>query len=171
MSISHKAFAFDWKTFESDELHTLIVQALESEQLLPLIRYIENHRAKLKDPYKGKPLDLNWQEMLENRDINEYSDFALTHFYNPAADMGVAEEWTELDKLLSEAERLALLGFPIRSENNIFDPGRMGSYFQAPAQVSASLGIVNELAIEAIESYKELLKICCQSDLGVYVTF
>jgi hypothetical protein len=57
MSISHKAFAFDWKAFESDELYTLLVQALESREVLPLIRYIENYSAKLKDPYEGQPLD------------------------------------------------------------------------------------------------------------------
>jgi hypothetical protein len=43
MSMSHKAFAFDWKAFEGDELYKLLIQALESEEVLPLIRYIETH--------------------------------------------------------------------------------------------------------------------------------
>jgi hypothetical protein len=109
--------------------------------------------------------------MLGNRDVHEYGDFALTRFYNPATDLGVAEEWAEIDNLLSEADRLALLGFPLCSENNVFDPGRMGSYFQTPAQVSESLGIVNNLETKTVASFKELLKACRQSDLGVYVTF
>lgn len=169
--MSHKAFAFDWKAFENDELYTLLVQALESNEVLSLIRYIKNHRTELRDPYEGEPLEQTWQEMLENHDVNEYGDFALTRFYDPAADLGVAEAWMEIDDLLSEVDRGALLGFPIRSVNRVFDPGRMGSYFQTPDQVSKSLRIVNKLAIEAIQPFQELLVGCSQSGLGLYVTF
>lgn len=171
MSMSHKAFAFDWKAFESDELYTLLVQALESNEVLALNRYIENHCAELKDPYEGEPLDRTWQEILENCDIHEYGDFALTRFYDPAADRGVGCEWMEIDDLLFEADRGALLGFPISFENNVFDPGRMGSYFQTPDRVLESLRIVDALAIETVESFKQLLVDCSQSELGVYVTF
>lgn len=171
MSMSHKAFAFDWKAFESDELYTLLVQALESNKVLALSRYIENHCTELKDPYEGEPLDRTWQEMLENCDVHEYGDFALTRFYDPAADWGVGCEWMEIDDLLSEADRGALLGFSIRSENNVFDPGRMGSYFQKPDRVLQSLKVVNALSIEAVESFKKLLEDCSQSELGIYATF
>lgn len=171
MSMSHKAFAFDWKAFESDELYTLLVSALESDEVSSLIEYIENYRAELKDPYEGEPLAQNWQEMLENCDVNEYGDFALTRFYDPAADKGVAEEWMQIDDLLSKTDRVALLGFPICSANNIFDPGVMGTYFQTPEQVPESLSIVNQLALEAVESFKKLLEDCSQSGLGIYVVF
>lgn len=171
MSMSHKAFAFDWKAFERNELQMLLVEALESNEVSSLIRYIENHRTELRDPYEGEPLDQTWQKPLESRDVHAYGDFALTRFYNPAADMGVAEEWMEIDNLLSAADRGALLGFEIRSATNVFNPGRMGSYFQTPDQVSESLRVVDRLAIEAIEPFKELLEDCSQSGLGIYVTF
>jgi hypothetical protein len=171
MSMSHKAYSFDWKVFESDELYMLLVGALESNEVSSLIGYIENYRTELKDPYEGEPLARNWQEMLENHDVDEYGDFALTRFYDPAADLGVAEEWMEVDNLLSDPDRGAFLGFPIRCANNVFDPGRMGSYFQTPEQVTSSLIIVGELAIEAVESFKELLEDCSHKGLGIYVTF
>jgi hypothetical protein len=171
MSISHKAFAFDWNAFESDELYMLLFRALESDEVSSLIDYIDNHRAELKDPYEGEPLEPSWQELLENQDVHEYGDFALTRFYDPTADLGVAEKWMEIENLLSETDRGALLGFPICSGNNVFDPSLMGSYFQAPEQILESLSIVGELAIEAVESFKELLGNCIQSRLGIYVTF
>jgi hypothetical protein len=171
MSMSHKAFSFDWKEFESDELFRLLIGALQSNEVSSLIGYIENYHTELKDPYEGEPLDRNWQEMLANRDVYEYGDFALTRFYDPAADLGVAEAWIEVDNLLSEPERGAFLGFSIRCANNVFDPGRMGSYFQTPEQVSASLRIVGELGIEAVKSFKKLLEDCSQRGLGIYVTF
>jgi hypothetical protein len=171
MSMSHKAFAFDWKAFKSDELYALIIHALESNEPSPLARYIENHYLHLKDPYEGEPLGQTWQEILMNSDIQVYGDFALTHFYNPAADQGVAEAWMEIHALLSKTDRGALLGFSLCSVTNVFDPGLMGSYFQTPEQVSNSLKVVNKLAIKAIEPFKELLEECIQSELGIYVTF
>lgn len=171
MSMSHKAFAFDWRRFESDELYTLITRALESNQVACLVAYIEKHLPELKDPYEGVPLDQTWQELLDNRDVHEYSDFALTRFYDPAADLGVAEEWIEIDRSLTEAERGVFLGFPIHAAKTAFDPGRMGSYFQTPEQVSESLKIVNQLAITSIASFKRLLESCSQHRLGIYVTF
>jgi hypothetical protein len=171
MSMSHKAFSFDWKAFESDELFRLLIEALQSNEVSSLIGYIKNYHTELKDPYEGEPLDRNWREMLANHDVYEYGDFALTRFYDPAADLGVAEEWIEVDNLLADPDREAFLGFPIRCANNVFDPGRMGSYFQTPEQVSTSLIIVDKLAIEAVKSFKKLLEDCSQSGSGIYVTF
>lgn len=56
MSMTHKAYAFNWKAFEIDEfspLSPLLIQALESDDASSLIRYIENHRDSLKDPDEG----------------------------------------------------------------------------------------------------------------------
>lgn len=171
MLMSHKAFAFDWRRFESDELYPLIVSALESDEVACLIAYIEKYLTELKDPYEGEPLEQTWQELLENYDVHEYSDFALTRFYNPAADLGVAEAWLEIDNSLTETERGVFLGLPIHSTATVFDPGRMGSYFQTPEQVLNSLKIVAKLCIKPVESFKKLLEDCSQNRLGIYVTF
>jgi hypothetical protein len=109
--------------------------------------------------------------MLGNKNVQEYGDFALTRFYDPAMDLGVGEEWMEIDDSLSESNRSAFLGYPIHSKNNVFDPGYMGSYFQTPEQVAASLRNVIELAIETNESFQALLEDSNRSGLGIYVTF
>ncbi len=171
MSMSHKAYAFDWNTFECDELFTILIESLESNDVLPLAHYIKIHYTKLKDPYEGEPLTEIWQEMLEKKDTQEYGDFALTRFYDPAADMGIGEEWMEIDELLSEFNRGAFLGYSVHSKNNVFDPGHMGSYFQTPVQVSESLLKISELTIETTESFQSLLEDAALSGLGVYVTF
>ena len=36
MSMSHKAYAFDWRGFERDELYRILLAALESETPQPL---------------------------------------------------------------------------------------------------------------------------------------
>jgi hypothetical protein len=171
MSMSHKAYAFDWNAFDRDELSMILPRSLESDDVLPLIRYIDIHLGELKDPYEGEPLDETWQEMLGTKDVHEYADFALTRFYDPDTDLGIGEEWIEIDDSLSECNRNSLLGFPLRSNNNVFDPGRMGSYFQTPEQVLESLSSVKDLKIAALESFQALLADCSQRKLGIYVTF
>lgn len=64
-----------------------------------------------------------------------------------------------------------LMRFSISSSSNVFDPGRMGSYFQTSEQVLESLAIVRELEIPSIEPFQELLEECSQQGLGIYVTF
>jgi hypothetical protein len=171
MSMSHKAYAFDWNAFECDELFTILIESLESNDVLPLAHYIEIHRAEIKDPYKGELLTETWQEMLEKKDIQEYGDFAITRFYDPTIDMGIGEKWLEIEESLSDPNRGIFLGSPVHSKNNVFDPGYMGAYFQTPAQVSESLRKVSELATENIESFQSLLEDSNLRGLGVYVTF
>ncbi|PSB58491.1 hypothetical protein C7B77_04495 [Chamaesiphon polymorphus CCALA 037] len=169
--MAHKAYAFDWKAFEQDELFIILPRSLECDDVLSLVRYIQLHYAQLKDPYEGEPLDETWQEILENKDVHEYADFTLTRFYDPDRDLGIGEEWIEIDESLSECNRSILLGFPLCSKNNVFDPGRMGSYFQTPERVLDSLRNVRELKIDALESFQTLLEDCSQRRLGLYVTF
>jgi hypothetical protein len=60
-----------------------------------------------------------------------------------------------------------------------FDPGREGSYFQTPSQVSESLSRVRKFHLPGLEDYRrkslerftELLKECVESRSGLYVTF
>ncbi len=77
----------------------------------------------------------------------------------------------EIDESLPEFDRGLLLGSPLHSKNNIFDPGYMGSYFQTPEQVYESLQNMSELAIENTESFQALLEDSHRRGLGLYVTF
>lgn len=172
MSMSHKAYAFDWRAFEQDELRQVLVAALESGDPATIARYIETHREQIKDPYEGRPIERSWQAMLENRDVQEYGDFALTRFYDPTDDQGLAESWSEVDGILAEQDRPALLGFALGKPGLEFDPGRQGSYFQTPEQVVESLRRIERMGHrDTLNSYLQLLSRCAASDLGVYVTF
>jgi hypothetical protein len=177
--MSHKAYSFDWSRFECDELHGALWEALTTGDSAGLIRYIEAHRADVKDPYAGEPPGEDWQEMLENRDVHEYGDFALTRFYDPAEDCGLWDQWRDLDERLPQADRTALLGVPFGPPDAYFDPGRLGSYFQTPRQVVQSLARVRQVRLpdmeeherESLQQFEDLLAECAELRFGIYVTF
>jgi hypothetical protein len=172
VSMSHKAYAFNWRAFEKDELHHLLVAALESGDPATIVRYIETHREQIKDPYEGQPIEKSWQETLENRDVHEYGNFALTRFYDPANDQGIADCWLTVDAVIAEQDRQALLGVALGKLGHEFDPGRQGSYFQTPEQAVESLRRIEHIGhIDQLQPYVQLLRMCAVDDLGVYVTF
>jgi len=179
MPMSHKAYAFNWRVFERDELPGLLSRALETRDTAGLLAYVERNRQALKDPYEGNALAENWQDLLENQDVHEYGDFALTRFYDPAADRGLGYSWNKIDGVLPEPDRPALLATPLGPPRNRFDPGRYGSYFQAPERVAESLALVRgvdlrgleELDRRSLEQFKGLLEECVAAGLGLYVTF
>ena len=109
MSMSHKAYAFDWSAFARDELHGILLDALSSGDTNGLIRYIEANQDHLKDLYEGGPLS-DWKNVLENFDVHEFGDFALTRFYDPEKDSGLEKDWLAIDEHLPEADRAVLLG-------------------------------------------------------------
>jgi hypothetical protein len=177
--MSHKAYAFDWSSFERDELHGILLDSLSTGDPAGLIRYIDAHLDDLKDPYEGDQLDEDWRKMLENRDVHEYGDFALTRFYDPAEDGGIADQWRVIDKWLAEADQEAFLGTPLGQAGAYFDPGRQGSYFQTPRQVVNSLARARRFKLpdlqdyqrESLERFKGLLAECVETESGLYVTF
>jgi hypothetical protein len=170
MSMYHKAFVFDWAAFEREFLG-LLVSALEEKETARLTAFIEANIETLSDPYEGEPLIEGWQSLLENKDVHELADFALTRYYDPAEDCGLGYDWTSLDDLLSPSARAALLGNSLGPEGNRFDPGRMGSYFQTPEEVVQSLAILRPLTAKSSQRFRALLNSCSQQGLGLYVTF
>src|SRR5207302_666883 len=92
MPMHHKAFVLDHAGFLR-ELGEVLYRALATGDCGPLVRFIEAHRGSLTDPYEGEPLEASWESMLETRDAHQYGDFALTRFYDPRADDGLAYEW------------------------------------------------------------------------------
>lgn len=168
----HKAFSFNWKAFET-ELKVIIEVALRSNKTNELEAFIERQRKILQDPYEGTPLPKNWHSKMESRDVQEFADFALTGFYDPLNDCGVAENYVIMSDQLPKQAANALLGFPLGEQEKLFDPGQMGSYFQDLSQVEKSLKILSPLTddLHEIKMFVELLENCLAKDLGLYVTF
>lgn len=170
VGMSHKAYAFDWWSFELD-LHPLLHLALVTNDTTELEAFIDAHREQLTDPYEGNPLPEDWQAALGNRDVHELGDYALTHYYTPASDNGVGGAWFELSDQLPELALNSLLGFSVGPREHLFDPGRYGSYFQTPSQVRQSLSVLRPLGIPELTWFVELLERCTAEGRGVYVTF
>jgi hypothetical protein len=170
--MSHKAYAFDWRRFRDDALYQALLASLRSGDPAPVAQYIQLHRDEIRDPYAGQPLAPDWQATLSNADVHEYGDFALTRFYDPAADQGIAESWSAVESALPNDDRAALLGFALGEPGHEFDPGRQGSYFQTHEQAIASLRRVERFQRpDEVAPYATLLRTCVAAGLGTYVTF
>lgn len=166
--MEHKAFAFDWNAFQGD-LAPVLREALSSDAEAELAAFIERHRQSLTDPYEGEPLPEDWSSLMDNRDVQEHGDFALTHYYSPTDDFGIGGSWLALADSFPAAH--ALLGTPFGPEHRLFDPGRMGSYFQAPDTVNKSLRELSNADRPELSDFVNLLENCRTGGMGVYVTF
>jgi hypothetical protein len=89
VSMSHKAYAFDWSAFVRDELHDILLDALSSGNERGLVRCIEANRDYINDRYQGGRLSDDWKDRLGNYDVHEFADLALTRFYDPMEDYGI----------------------------------------------------------------------------------
>ena len=134
MSMSHKAFVFDYDGFQS-ELRGLLEHSLQTGNAALLNEFINARRSELKDPYEGEPLDEGWESLLECKDAHQYGDFALTLYYGPSCDIGLGTDWQSIREALTleGIGNQALIGEPVGPASRPFDPGKMGSYFQSPA--------------------------------------
>jgi hypothetical protein len=168
--MEHKAYAFEWSAFDVN-LHPLLVVALTTNDTTGLLAFIGQHFAQLKDPYDGDLLSVDWRENLGNRDVQEYGDYALTLFYDPAECSGIGCDWAGLSDELPQHAADAMLGFPVGPTENLFDPGRYGSYFQTPGQVQVSLKALQPNSCPQLARFMELLERCVIKQQGVYVTF
>ncbi len=139
MSMDHKAYVFDYEAF-NNELRPVLEESLRSGEVGPLLGFIREHFAELKDPHEGEPLEENWQDLLTYEDPQEYGEFALTKYYEPSEDLGVSTDWMELEELLvAEVEQGTdlTMGDTVGPRGNVFDPGRMGSYFLTAGEVES----------------------------------
>src|SRR5262245_62121374 len=122
MSMSHKAFGFDWNAFDRD-LAVILLAALDSEDGTELAEFIDQEREQLTDPYNGYPLPEDWRSVLEAGDLQELADFALTRCYRVREDHGIGSGWLGVSETLSAAQSAALLGAPFGIGDRMFDPG------------------------------------------------
>jgi hypothetical protein len=175
MSMTHKAFVFDYEAFES-ELKEILEAALDLNEIEGLENFITLNINSLTDPYEGECLSENWDVMLEYRDPHEYGDFALTKFYNPIEDIGLGYDWIEIQDLLS-GEYISILGNLIGKDNNYFDPGKMGSYFQSLRMVTENKSKIDILMNNKSAYIASLAPVACMFDAaivlnkGLYISF
>ena len=176
--MDHKAFVFDHARF-SHELAGLLASSLESGSVAGLRRFVGDQLSDLKDPYEGQPLAADWESLLETRDAHQYGDFALTKYYDPADDLGLGRDWERIRSMLTKplnGDVRLFLGVPFGPKNNLFDPGKLGSYFQSPQMARQHLAQLHPLrSIPGLgEVLPEVLRIFEQAalqDRGLYITF
>ena len=173
--MEHKAFLFDFEHFLRD-LAPILERSLNKSETAELRDFIEKNRSTLTDPYEGDPLDENWEELIETKDPHQYGDFAMTKYYRPDQDRGLGKDWEQIQKLLldhRDESSKAILGTPLGPQTNLFDPGKMGSYFQSLESARGSLAVLERKASQdiAIGDFIELLRDAVEARLGIYVTF
>lgn len=180
MSFEHKAFIFDFSAF-TRELKPLLESSLCSGDFDKVRNFIVDNKSVLVDPYEGEPLGETWEDMIEDRDIHQYGDFALTKYYSPTDDQGLGGEWETFQESISNFRKLdfsPFLGLPLGVDGNFFDPGKMGSYFQTEDEVGESLIKIKEVdwelgneLLDSLKGYTELLERAAREKKGIYVTF
>ena len=191
--MDHKAYVFDYNAFMS-ELSGMLMDALSTRQTDSLVKFIEGNLDSVTYPYgtmpdqetwrdvvePGDPLDESWQALVETPDAHTYGDFALTKFYDPADDIGLSHDWDEVETMLDSELGHAyymVLGTPFGPRHELFDPGKMGSYFQSPAEVKEHLSQLESLIGKKKELAPylgvviEMFRLAAAQGKGLYVTF
>jgi hypothetical protein len=171
MSFDHKAFSIDWRGFQSD-LAPILYQALSTGDARGLVTFVDSNLVNCADPYEGDALEVTWRNTLESGGVQEVADFALTKFYDPGANHGLSNSWLDLEQGLPPGARGALLGTAFGpSDEALFDPGLMGSYFQTPEEVRESLALLEPLPDIELAEFVSLLRAIVDEGQGLYVTF
>jgi hypothetical protein len=173
--VEHKAFVFDFTGFDG-ELRSILEKALEDHSVEGLASFIDENLGSLTDPYEGEPLSDTWREAIEAPDAHQCGDFALTKYYSPREDIGLGYGWEKVQELLLEqlGNDAPLLGSTVGPPGNLFDPGKMGSYFQSGPQVEMNLQALTRLRVSGdVAASVERLRTTLESAVGrgLYVTF
>lgn len=170
MSMCHKAYALNYEAF-AIELAPILYRALQTGRADELTALIDANHPSLTFPWEAAPLPADWRSVLERGDPHELGDLALTKYYATAEDYGLQEHWLPAGQNLPQRLRACLLGEPFGPTNNLFDPGRMGSYFQSAAVAAQSRRWLVGRTESELERFVELLEQVVQSNQGLYVTF
>jgi hypothetical protein len=175
--MEHKAFVFDYESFDR-ELRAILEDALRSGDFTGLVSFINVNLGDLRDPYEGQPLGADWEAMIETQDSHQYGDFALTKYYNPIADIGLGVAWENFQELIANDPVLTespILGSTIGPEEDPFDPGKMGSYFQSAQQARQNYRFLSNLAqkesSQDLNRAVEMLSEAVDAKTGLYITF
>lgn len=169
--MEHKAYIFDYDKFKIELLDSLVL-SLETGDYSQLKIFITKNIYYLRDPYEGESLHKDWEKMIETFDPHQYGDFAITKYYDPSKDIGLGADWESIHELTAGQfvpSESPILGTPIGPKDNLFDPGKMGSYFQSAAQVKKNLIFIRTLA--ETEPVEKMLANAASLNMGLYVTF
>lgn len=150
--MEHKAFVFDINGF-NEKLSALIIEAGLREDTVQLEEFIDHNLGVICSPYTGELLDNNWRSELENGDVQEVADFCMTCFYNPQDDMGLSYSWDAVLQVLKTLKtklpsEYYILGNPLKQDNFVLDPGRMGTGFVKAEDIPIIYRDVKELKEE-----------------------
>lgn len=178
--MEHQAFLFDWNSF-AKELSALLDNSLKTDNREMLIVFIKTMLNHLKDPYTGELLGSTWQDTLEIKDVHHYGLLALTKYYDPFHNIGLGYNWIRIQDLLENANiesalvSSIVLGEPFGPEDNYFDPGKMGTYFQSEKQVNQNLQKLHKIAKQnphlsnALEDLLQMLTLATESHQGLVI--
>ena len=170
MSMCHKAYALSHSSFVA-ELGPVLYEALRTGRDAGLRCFIESNLSSLTFPWEGQPLPADWSSVLEYNDVHGVGDLALTKYYDAEGDAGLQEHWMTIEIGLSESARRCLLGPPFGPAGTLFDPGRMGSYFQSAEEAVRSRAALVGHEQPGLEPFLALLDEVVSSGKGLYVTF
>jgi hypothetical protein len=178
MSMEHKAFLFNYDEFTAT-LAPILFAALANNDIQPLMRYIEENREHLKDPYEGDPLDPQWMDLVEPMDAHQLGDFALTRFYSPTEDIGLGYTWEasleNVRREVNEDAEAIILGEPFGPSSHPFDPGKMGSFVRSREIVHRQRATVAQVMKEhhsgTVADVERLLSRPDDTRRGLYVTY
>jgi hypothetical protein len=180
MPVEHRAFLFNWTAFNED-LRVILEPALYSGDIDELIAFIRQHMVNLRDPYSRQRLEGDWETKLRFRDVQELGDVAMTEYYDPRADIGLGVESERLEELYDAFginpafAMVPVLGAILGPDDNPFDPGRLGSYFQTPEHVVGNHLFLTQRAekmdILELDAAITMLNRAALANMGLYITF
>lgn len=166
MSKPHLAFVFDEAAFRRD-----LAPLLDRHEDVALESFINDHRARLRDPETGEALGLSWREKSENEGFARRAALALTAFYDPTANIGLG----------SAAEKLRFSLMDLYPEGRVFVGGGLlgvpEGYFQSAGYVAASVVILERLRAEhrlkadIIDPVLAMLQMAASAGHGLYLIF
>ena len=117
---------------------------------------------------------------MEFKDAHQYGDFALTRYYSVTHDIGLGPSWAKIEAELTAAGMKGaelVLGFPVGPRQNLFDPGKMGSYLRSEQLVARHLtelqaAVQNGQVPRAdVLQLERMLSAAASAGRGLYITF
>jgi hypothetical protein len=151
MSICHKAWLFDYDSFDA-EFADLLYEALESDDIGPVAAFIDRHHALMTDFGSEERLLADWASGLESADVQSLADLAMTKYYDVRAENGLAHGFDALSAYLETVGALRgdadalLYGYLFGPEGRRLDPGLMGTGLVSRREACRLLAV-----LEAVE--------------------
>lgn len=126
--MEHKAFVFDTIKF-NNELKEIFKNC--NDEIGVIKGFINQHIGEIKSPYEEEYIDSTWEEQLENKDLQEYADFAIAYYYDIEYDYGLEYYWEAILECIKKLKlkynpEYYILGASISLGSEKLDPGRLG---------------------------------------------